>query len=193
MRSITDRTALSEAIIAQLRASFREVRCMSGDRMRRADVSHTHFHIVSMLERHGQMPMSRLADMLDVSLSNASGIIDRLVERGLVERIRVPDDRRVVIVQATDDGRRMLADVEVLKDDMLQQIVSRLDDEQLARAAQALADVQAAALSAFADDPNLGRHDHASDHLSRHGAGHTHQPLDPAAAPAPVVAPSPAS
>ena len=51
------------------------------------------------------MPMSRLAEMLDVSLSNATGLIDRMEERGFVERIRVPDDRRVVLVQR-DRGRR---------------------------------------------------------------------------------------
>jgi DNA-binding MarR family transcriptional regulator len=172
---------MTETIIAQLRASLREVRCMSGERMRRADVSHTHFHIVSLLERHSEMPMSRLADMLDVSLSNASGLIDRLEERGLVERIRVPDDRRIVLVRATEGGRRMLAEVEVLKDEMLQRIIARLDDGQLARIAQALADVQAAALAAFADDPNLGRHDHTHDHAQ------PHLTLDPVPAPAPVA------
>jgi DNA-binding MarR family transcriptional regulator len=181
MRSIPDRAAMTETIIAQLRGSLREVRCMSGDRMRRADVSYTHFHIVSMLERHGQMPMSRLADMLDVSLSNGSGLIDRLEERGLVERIRVPDDRRVVLVRATDGGRRMLAEVEVLKDEMLQRIIARLDDAQLHRVVQALADVESAAMAAFADDPELGRHDHAHEH----GPDQSHQPV----AAAPVAAP----
>ena len=43
--------------------------------------------------------MSRLAELLDVSLSNATGIVDRMEERGLVERVRVPDDRRVVLVR----------------------------------------------------------------------------------------------
>ena len=45
--------------------------------------------------------MSRLAEMLDVSLSNATGLIDRMEERGFVERIRVPEDRRVVLVRIT--------------------------------------------------------------------------------------------
>jgi DNA-binding MarR family transcriptional regulator len=160
MRTISDRAAVTETIIAQLRSSLRELRCMNGDRMRRADVSWTHFYIVSMLERHGQMPMSRLADMLDVSLSNTSGVIDRLEERGLVERIRVSDDRRIVLVRSTDVGRRMIAEVEVLKDEMLQQVIDRLDDGQLGRLVQTLDDVRAAALAAFADDPSLGRHDH---------------------------------
>jgi DNA-binding MarR family transcriptional regulator len=108
--------------------------------------------------------MSRLADMLDVSLSNASGLIDRLEERGLVERIRVTDDRRVVIVRATDAGRRTIVEVEVLKDEMLQRILDRLDDGQIGRLVETLEAVRAAALAAFADDPSLGRHDHHHDH-----------------------------
>lgn len=164
MRTIPDRAAATETIIAQLRSSLRELKCMNGDRMRRADVSWTHFYIVSVLERHGDMPMSRLADALDVSLSNASGVIDRLEERGFVERIRVPDDRRIVLVHLTDAGRRAMAEIDVLKDEMLQKVLGRLDDGQLGRLVQSLEDIRAATIAVFADDPSLGRHDHHHDH-----------------------------
>ena len=130
---------------------------MGGDRMRRAGVSFTHFHIVSLLDRHGEMPMSRLADMLDVSDSNASGVVDRLEERGYIERIRVPNDRRVVLVRATDAGQRMLTEAEVLKDEMVQNVLDRLDASQLERLALAVEDLGAAALTAF---PDLAQHDH---------------------------------
>ena len=73
-------------------------------------VSMTQVHVLSLLQHHGDVPMSRLADLLDVSVSNATGLIDRMEERGLVERVRVPDDRRVVIVRddrpADADARR---------------------------------------------------------------------------------------
>lgn len=141
---------------------------MSGDRMRRTEVSFTHFHILSMLDQHGEMPMSRLADMLDVSLSNASGVIDRLEDRGLVERVRVPDDRRVVIVRATDLGRATLGRVEVLKDEMIQNVLARLDDARLERLALALEDIRVATFAAIAADPELTRHDHVHDHLQVH-------------------------
>ena len=65
-----------------------------------------HFHLMSMLDRHGPMTMSRIAELLGVSVSNVTGIIDRIEERGLVERIRNPNDRRVVHVPLTDAGRR---------------------------------------------------------------------------------------
>ena len=130
---------------------------MGTDRMRRIGMTFSHFHIVSLLDRHGEMAMSRLAEMLDISLSNASGVVDRLEERGYVERRRVPDDRRVVLVQATDAGRRKLAEAEVLKDDAVRTVLGRLDEAQLGRVAGALADLGEAAQAAF---PDLANHDH---------------------------------
>lgn len=157
---------------------------MSGDRLHRADLSFTHSHILSMLDRHGSMTMGRLAEMLDVSLSNASGVIDRLEERGLVERLRVPDDRRVVIVRPTELGRAALLRADVLKDELVQAILARLDDRRLKRLAAALEDVRDAAADVFATDPVLGRHEHlpAPDHADEAIRPTTDHPPSPASA-----------
>jgi DNA-binding MarR family transcriptional regulator len=158
----SDRAVLTDAIIAQFRSALRELRCLGGDRMRKSELSFTTVHILSMLDRHGEMAMSRLADMLDVSLSNASGVIDRLEDRHLVERVRVPDDRRVVLVRITADGQAALARAEVFKDDLLAKILGRLDDAGLDRLAAALGDVAESAADVFATDPELARHEHVA-------------------------------
>jgi DNA-binding MarR family transcriptional regulator len=88
---------LIDAIVTELQASIREMRCGSTERMVHQNLSMTHVHVLWLLEHHGAMPMSRLADLMDVSLSNATGLVDRMEERGLVERFRVPEDRRVVL------------------------------------------------------------------------------------------------
>jgi DNA-binding MarR family transcriptional regulator len=168
----TDRQGLTDQIIAEFRGFLRELRCMGSDRMRRGGMSMAHFHILSMLDRHGELPMSRVADVLDVSLSNASGLIDRLEERGLVERIRVPDDRRIVLVRATDVGRRMLAEAEVLKEEMVGRILDVLDVDQLKRVARALKDIQGAARIVLADDPSWVEHTQIHRHERR-----TEQPV----------------
>jgi len=173
-RDIAKRTELSAAIIAQFRTALRELRCMGGDRMRKAEISSTNFHILSMLDQHGEMAMGRLADKLDVSLSNASGLIDRLEDRGFVERIRVPDDRRIVIVRATDLGRSTLVELEVLKDGMVQSVLDQLDTGQLERVGLALDDIRTAASTAFAADPELSRHEHGHDHPNDHSHPATH-------------------
>jgi DNA-binding MarR family transcriptional regulator len=52
-------------------------------------------------------PMRRLADSICLSLSSATGIIDRLVSKKLVKRDRAAEDRRVVQVALTDEGRAL--------------------------------------------------------------------------------------
>jgi DNA-binding MarR family transcriptional regulator len=92
---------LLESIVGEIHEMIGSLRCAGTGRMVKAGISMTHLHILWVLEHHGELPMSRLAELLDVSVSNATGLIDRMEERGLIERIRVPDDRRIVIGSGT--------------------------------------------------------------------------------------------
>jgi DNA-binding MarR family transcriptional regulator len=50
--------------------------------------------------------MSDISTHLGIAFSSATGVIDRLVERGLVERARPEEDRRTVRVALTRRGHR---------------------------------------------------------------------------------------
>ena len=104
----------------------------------------THRQVLWLVQHHGDLPMSRIADVLDVSLSNASGIVDRMEERGLIERIRTPDDRRLVLVRPTKAGLQALDDVETLKHDRMRAVLTQLDETQLRRVHHAFEDVREA-------------------------------------------------
>ena len=52
------------------------------------------------------LSMTELADRVLISRPTATRIVDRLVDRGWVDRDVDPDDRRVVRVALTSDGRR---------------------------------------------------------------------------------------
>jgi DNA-binding MarR family transcriptional regulator len=132
-------------------------RCAGTGRLVKSGVSMTHMHVLWLLEHHGDMPMSRMAEFLDVSDSNATGIIDRMEERGLVERVRVPDDRRVVLLRIAEGGSRALDEMEAVKQDRLQAILGHLDPAQLGRVALAFDDIRTAVVAEFG--PDLG-HDH---------------------------------
>ena len=93
-------------IIADFRATMTRIKCASSERLLRLGVSMAQLHIMYTLQRTGEMTMSRLADVLNVSDSNATGLVDRLEERGFIERTRVPEDRRVVLVRLTGGGPR---------------------------------------------------------------------------------------
>lgn len=161
MRTIDVDSSVKDRIIADFRSAMAELRCMGSERLLRLGVSMSQLHVMSMLDRHGDMPMSRLAEMVDVSLSNATGLVDRMEERGFVERVRVPDDRRVVLVRITETGRRLLDDIEVLRAETLRTVLDRLDPGQLDGIARATADLRDA-LAAVAAAPGATDHDHAT-------------------------------
>lgn len=103
-----------------------------------------HMHLLWLLADQGELPMGHIAEALDISLSNASGFIDRMEEKGLVERVRVPDDRRVVLVRIAPAGRAAIDALEVFRRDHMIHILGRLTPAQLAGVRQALLDIRAA-------------------------------------------------
>jgi len=165
MRTIDQkRDDLVGSILSDVGWSLRELRCASTEKFVKAGISMTQIHVLRQLEQHGTMSMSRIAELLDVSLSNATGIIDRMAERGLVERVRVPDDRRVVLVQPSALGIQALDETEGIKLDRIRAICDRLDDVQLRRITQALGDLRVAIAAEFGIDADEIHpvHEHAT-------------------------------
>ncbi len=142
-RSI-DTTGLTGVIIADFRATMIALKCAASERLLRLGVSMAQLNILYTLHRSGEMTMSGLADVLNVSLSNATGLVDRLEERGYIERIRVPEDRRVVIVRMAEAGRRLLDEHDAMTDDLLRRVLARLRPEQLSGVAEATSAMRAA-------------------------------------------------
>lgn len=64
-----------------------------------------HLRVLFLLLREGTLRMSDLASTLDVSVSGATGLVDRLVDQELVDRSPDPDDRRSVLCFPTEKGR----------------------------------------------------------------------------------------
>jgi DNA-binding MarR family transcriptional regulator len=143
---------LATRIMAEFRSFIGELRCDGTERLRKAGVSMTHLHVLRLLSEHGDMPMSRLAELLDVSLSNSTGLMDRMEEHELIERVRVSEDRRVVLAHLTDGGRRTLEDAEVMRHQSFERMLGRLDERQLTRLGAALADMHAAIAAGMIED-----------------------------------------
>lgn len=148
-----------DAVVGELHEMIGSLRCAGTGRMVKAGISMTHLHILWVLEHHGDLTMTRLAELLDVSLSNATGLIDRMEERGLIERIRVPSDRRVVIVRASAEGARIRDEIEALKQDRLRSILGRLSESKLGRIRAAIRDLRVAVVEEIGTD-HLDAHVH---------------------------------
>jgi len=142
--SDADADELIDEIIADFKRTTWAMKCAMSERLVRLGVSMAQFHIAVTLQRNGVTTMGRLADLLGVSLSNASGLIDRLEERGFVERTRVPEDRRIVMVRVTDAGTKLIEQNDALSDELMRDVLGRLSPDELPAIARATADVRAA-------------------------------------------------
>lgn len=70
------------------------------------------FDVLSVLDRHPDgLRMSELSEKLMVSNGNVTGIVERLVEDGLVERLQVVGDRRATRTRLTAKGREAFAEI----------------------------------------------------------------------------------
>lgn len=64
--------------------------------------------IISTLDRHGPMTMSQMAAHEAISKPSATGIVRRLLDKGLVDKRADPSDGRSSIVAINPDGSQLL-------------------------------------------------------------------------------------
>lgn len=62
------------------------------------------FGLCIMLGKEQNMIMREVAEFLQVPMSTATGIVDKLIEKGVVKRDYSPEDRRIVIIGLSKEG-----------------------------------------------------------------------------------------
>lgn len=93
--------------------------------------------VLATLDSNGSMAMSAVADHEAISRPSATGIVDRLVDKGLVRRTTNPADHRSSLVEITAKGETLLEQRRKEKTAYLADAISRLtrqERETLARA-----------------------------------------------------------
>jgi DNA-binding MarR family transcriptional regulator len=97
----------------------------------RGALSLVHLNVLSVLEAEGPISMGRLAEALDVSVASATGIVSRMVDRGVVERRHDAVDRRVVLVHLTTAGGNVTRSLEEHHRERLGQLLAQLSPAEL--------------------------------------------------------------
>src|SRR4030081_1009256 len=73
------------------------------------DLTPSQISALATIERSGPVTLGELAALERGQPPSVTGVVPRLEEKGLVVRRQDPQDRRVVRVETTKDGRRLLA------------------------------------------------------------------------------------
>ncbi|HUF95231.1 MAG TPA: MarR family transcriptional regulator [Acidimicrobiia bacterium] len=103
------------------------------------DLTPSQSSVLATLDKRGPASMSRLAEIEAISRPSTTGIVSRLVEKGLVERADNPDDGRSAIVAITRAGSELLEQRRAERNAFLARAIESLEDDEqlvLARAAE---------------------------------------------------------
>jgi MarR family 2-MHQ and catechol resistance regulon transcriptional repressor len=74
-------------------------------------IDDTDFRILEVLLNKGPLPVNTIGPKVNLSPGSISTAVDRLVERGLVNRVESPEDRRVHLVSLTAKGKELIAPI----------------------------------------------------------------------------------
>jgi len=102
------------------------------------DMSTPQLKALLLISEEKGIRMRELAHRLGGSFSNATVLVDRLVDRGLVERMAEPQDRRVVLVRATEDGQHLIEQLATSWRTLSAPLLEALTSEDLATIRKAL-------------------------------------------------------
>jgi DNA-binding MarR family transcriptional regulator len=91
------------------------------------------------INNQGSTNVGKLAAALGVTPTNTTGIVDRLVKKGLVSRTEDAQDRRMLLLRATKKGEELVASLRERKRSHMSEILAYMNMDELATLAQGFA------------------------------------------------------
>lgn len=104
-----------------------ESRRLAREQCARLGVTATQLNVIKLLDEIGELSLSELSRRIAAQNSTVTGIVDRMVQSGLVVREQSADDRRVWRIRLTDKGRAVARKVEVAPWDLLRRAIDALE------------------------------------------------------------------
>ncbi len=148
---LNNRQELVDAILNQQKTIFQVMGGGASPEWLEIDLTMPQLKIMFLLNAHFKMRMGELAEVLDKNLSTTTGVVDRLVEHGLVAREEHPDDRRVVIAKITERGKRLCDSLLQISQEEALEVLDSLNLEELQIVYQGMETFFRAAVSKFTE------------------------------------------
>lgn len=98
--------------------------------IRMAGLSLGQMTVLMHLHFRGPTEVTHFCDMMQVTPAGASQMIERMVKQGMVERIESPTDRRVRLVNLTNQGRDIVLESITARQEWISQLIESLSTEE---------------------------------------------------------------
>jgi DNA-binding MarR family transcriptional regulator len=144
--SVSSRNDDLRRIESEVGSMIRRIKRVMGERAREVhpDLHPMTYFILTHLATNGPMRGADLSGAFGMDKGGVSRQVQTLVDLGLVERKPDAEDRRAILLDATDEGRKRLAEVSRSRSDRFDERLSDWSDAELSAFAGQLAAYNAA-------------------------------------------------
>jgi DNA-binding MarR family transcriptional regulator len=133
---------LKRQLVAQLVESSRLLRNYIDHRAKERGTTRAQWIVLFRLRQNEGLSQVDLADVLELQPISLVRLLDRLVEHGLLERRHDPKDRRANRLFLTAKGRRLVDELDSLRDAIATDVLHDLSDDTLQTSLDTLREVK---------------------------------------------------
>jgi len=116
-------------MISSIHLFLRSIMQQQPDDLTEGKVTMPQYLVLSILNTQQSLKMTNLAEILHISLPGVTGLVNRMVKMGLVQRTYQESDRRVIFIQLTSNGKQAVARIESARRKAIERIFINLSPE----------------------------------------------------------------
>ncbi|MGZ4162285.1 MAG: MarR family winged helix-turn-helix transcriptional regulator [Neobacillus sp.] len=94
------------------------------------NLSITEFSVLEVLYNKGKQTIQQIGNSILISSGSMTYVIDKLEQRGLLNRNACPDDRRVIHVTLTDDGNDLMENIMPKHQELVDYMLGSLNNDE---------------------------------------------------------------
>ncbi|CAH1208040.1 HTH-type transcriptional regulator MhqR [Paenibacillus plantiphilus] len=117
--------------------------------IRQHGLNPTEFGVLEFLYHKGAQPLQQIGEKILMTSGNITYVVDKLTQKGLVQRKACDSDRRVIFAEVTDKGKQFIEEVFPQHEKVIQKAVSGLTREEREQAIHLLKKLGIAAQGSF--------------------------------------------
>jgi len=87
--------------------------------------------VISILAKNGKQKVSDISEKMGLSDSTVSGILDRLEQKGIIERKRNKDDRRVVKIYLSNGSQEIFQEFHRKREEYFARLLKELSEQEI--------------------------------------------------------------
>ena len=131
--------ALDDQLAFLLRRAHQHLTSLFQQMMTVSQLTSPQYNALLRLREQGRVSQNQLGRLIDMDPATTQGVVTRLVQRGLIERVPDEVDRRRVQLTLTESGHQTMLEAMVVGQDIQEKALAEFSEEERAELLRMLA------------------------------------------------------